>query len=64
MNNLIPNPKVRAWIYGVLVAAGPLAVFYGWMSEQEVALWLGAVAAALGNGLALANVPSDPAGRE
>lgn len=58
MNRLIPNPAVRAWLYGLLIAAGPLTVFYGLMSEQEVALWLGVAAAALGNGLALANTPT------
>lgn len=56
-NTIIPNAKVRAWIYGVLVAAGPLAVFYGLATQEEVALWLGVAASALGNGLALANTP-------
>ena len=60
MTNLIPNPKVRAWIYGILVAAGPLAVIYGLVSAEEVALWLGVAAGALGNGLALLNTPTKP----
>jgi hypothetical protein len=58
MNNIIPSPAVRAWIYGVLIAAGPLAVFYGLATEHEVVLWLGVAAAALGNGLAVANTPT------
>ena len=41
MNKIIPSPAVRAWIYGILIAAGPLAVFYGLATAQEVALWLG-----------------------
>lgn len=57
MNRYIPSPEVRAWIYGVLAAAAPLAVVYGLLTEQEVALWLGVISAALGNGLALLNVP-------
>lgn len=33
--------KLRAWIYGVLVAAGPLASFYGLLTNEEIVLWLG-----------------------
>lgn len=33
--------KLRAWIYGIIVAAGPLVVFYGIATADEVALWLG-----------------------
>lgn len=58
MNRYMPTPAVRAWIYGVLAAAAPLAVVYGLLTEQEVALWLGVVSAALGNGLALLNTPT------
>lgn len=57
MDKIIPSPAVRAWVYGLLIAAAPLAVFYGIVTEQEVALWLGVASAALGNGLALANTP-------
>lgn len=54
----MPTPAMRAWIYGVLAAAAPLAVVYGLLTEQEVALWLGVISAALGNGLALLNTPN------
>jgi hypothetical protein len=57
LNNIIRSPKTRAWVYGILIAAGPLLVFYGVFSEAELALWLGVASAALGNGLALANTP-------
>ena len=53
---------VRAWIYGIIVAAGPLVSFYGLASEEEVALWLGLGATVLGvpgGGLALANLTPD-----
>ena len=40
--------KVRAWLYGVFVAAGPLVVFYGLATADEVALWLGLGGTVLG----------------
>lgn len=58
MDRYMPTPAMRAWIYGVLAAAAPLAVVYGLLTEQEVALWLGVISAALGNGLALLNTPN------
>jgi hypothetical protein len=58
-NRFITSPRVRAYIYSVGVAAGPLAIFYGLMTSEEVALWLGLGAAglALPSALALANTP-------
>lgn len=59
-NRWIPNPAARRWLYGVLTAAGPLVVFYGLASAQEVVLWLGLGATILGTpaaALASANVP-------
>lgn len=35
------HKKLRGWLYGVIVAAGPLVTFYGLASADEVALWLG-----------------------
>ncbi|QIN94319.1 holin [Arthrobacter phage BlueFeather] len=60
----IPSPKVRAYVYRVAVAAGPLVLFYGWMSAEEVALWLGlgGTALALPSALALVNTPKDGGG--
>lgn len=60
-NRFIPSPKVRAYIYSVGVAAGPLVIFYGLATAQEVALWLGfgGTALALPSALALANTPKD-----
>ena len=37
----IPSPRARAYVYSILVAAGPVALFYGLMSAEEVAVWLG-----------------------
>lgn len=55
----IPSPRLRAYLYGVLVAAGALLVFKGVMTAGELGLWLGLGGAVLGLGnvLALANTP-------
>lgn len=59
MNNIIPSPAVRAWIYGVLVAGSLVAVGYGLITAEQGNLWLTLAGAILGlsNGLALANTP-------
>lgn len=59
-NRWIPSPEVRAWVYRVLAAVGPLVVFYGWATADEVALWLGLGGTILGTGpaaLAAVNTP-------
>ncbi len=52
---LIPDEKVRAYIYRVLVGVAPIVVLYGAATESEVALYLSAAATILGVGLAAAN---------
>lgn len=47
--------EYRARIYPTLTALSALAVLYGVASEQEAALWVAAISAILGNGLAAAN---------
>lgn len=42
----------RAWLYRVILAAGTVALVYGWASGKEVAAWVGFAAALLGNGVA------------
>jgi hypothetical protein len=37
----MPNEKVRAYIYRILLAVSPLVAFYGLLSTDELALWLG-----------------------
>lgn len=58
----IPSPKARRYVYGVLASLGPVTLFYGVMSAQEVVLWLGTAQTVLGLGpaLALANTPGGP----
>lgn len=60
MNAIITNPKVRAYIYGVLVAAGAVALVYGLVNVEQLGVWLALGGAVLGlsNGLALANTPT------
>lgn len=56
----ITNPKTRAYIYGVLVAIGAVALVYGLVNAEQLGVWLALGGAALGlsNGLALANTPA------
>ena len=53
------NPKYRAWLYGVFLAASPIAVYYGLVNDTEAGLWLSVIGTILGvsNALALSNVP-------
>lgn len=56
------SPTTRKYIYSVLVAAVPVAVIYGLVSQEEASVWIGLGAAILGvagHGLALANTPKD-----
>lgn len=55
----IPSPAVRAWLYGVMVAAGGVAVVYGLLTIEQLGVWLVLGGALLGvsNSLALANTP-------
>lgn len=58
MNNIITNPAIRAYIYGILAAAGAVALVYGLVTEEQLVVWLALGAAVLGNGLALVNTPT------
>ena len=52
--------EVRGWLYRVAGAAGLVLGGYGLVDDAKLALWLGLVAAVLGNGLASANSPIKP----
>lgn len=59
-NKWIPSQRARRWIFTVLGAFGPIVVFYGLASAEEVALWIGLASTVLVTpALALAeqNVP-------
>lgn len=51
----IKNNTTRAYIYGILVAVGAVVLIYGYVTQEELAVWLALGGAVLGNGLALAN---------
>lgn len=51
------TPKIRAWIYGVLLTGIPLLIAYGVLDEQNAPLWVALAAAVLGQGMALAHTP-------
>lgn len=53
------TPTVRAYIYRVLLAAGAVAAFYGWLSQEEILAWGGLVAVVL-NILPTANTSIKP----
>lgn len=59
----IPSPRLRAYLYGILVPAGALLVFRGIITAGELGLWLSLAGAvlAVSNGLALANTPANTA---
>ncbi len=40
--------RVRAWLYDILIAAGPILGAYGLVSQNEIALWVALGAAVLG----------------
>lgn len=54
----ITNPKTRAYLYGIGIAASPLAVGYGIINAEQSGLWVSFLGAVLGinNSLALANL--------
>lgn len=61
-NRCIPSPAVRRWVFRSIAAAGPLVLFYGLATAEEIALWLGLGATILGTPgatLASVNVPKD-----
>lgn len=60
MNHIITNPQIRSYIYGIMIAAGAVALVYGLVNAEQLGVWLALGGAVLGlsNGLALANTPN------
>lgn len=54
--------KYRAYIYRILVALAPVALLYGWLSAEEVAVYIALGGTILGIGLAAANTPTSEDG--
>lgn len=61
-NTIIPGltPAVRAWIYGVIIAAVPLLTAYGLLDDSKAAVWVAVAAAVLGLGTSAAHVKATP----
>lgn len=58
-----PTLAERRWIYGVLLAAGGVALTYGWVNGEQLGSLLTLAGALLGvGGLALANPTKDSSG--
>lgn len=56
----MPSREVRKALYGICLAAVPLLVFYGVISEDAAPLWIAMIGAVLAPSLALANLtPKD-----
>ena len=56
MGKFIKSETGRRWLYGIALAAVALAAFYGLITQESTALWVGIVAALLGLPVASANV--------
>lgn len=54
----MPSPRVRAYIYGIAVAALPILIAVGVVSKEDAPLWIAFAGAVLVPGLALANTPT------
>jgi len=57
-NRWVPSPKVRRYLYRVVLALGALALFYGYVSGESLPLFLALAAAMLDITLADANTPT------
>lgn len=49
------SERARAYYYGIVTAAAPVAVFYGVIEDQAAPLWIGLAASVFGTGMARVN---------
>jgi 4-amino-4-deoxy-L-arabinose transferase-like glycosyltransferase len=56
----MPNERVRAYLYRVIVAALPILTAYGIVNDTDVPLYVALAAAILSTGLATANTSTRP----
>jgi len=59
---MIQDPKVRAYIYGVVLAVIPLLQFFRLIPGEAVPLIVNIVTAVLGTGAAALALPNTPTG--
>lgn len=43
----MPSEKTRAYIYRILLAVSPVIAFYGFLTQEELTLWLGVASTVL-----------------
>lgn len=43
----ILTPRRRRWLYGIAAAVAPVAIIYGYVTEQQAVLWLNLAGALL-----------------
>lgn len=55
VGSIVP-PHVRRWLYGIAAALAPIAVVYGYVTDQQAVLWLNLAGSVLFT-LALGNTP-------
>jgi len=61
MISKITSREARKWIYAVCLAAVPLLVFYGVISEDAAPLWVAMIGAILAPTMALTHLtPKEP----
>lgn len=56
-HDVIP-PRLRNYLYPIVLAGGALAAGYGYVTDEQAALWVGLAAALLGNATSTAYRPS------
>lgn len=55
---IVPT-AVRRWLYGIAATVAPLAVVYGYVTDQQAALWLNLAGSVLFI-MAVGNTPARP----
>lgn len=53
------TPKVRSWLYGIILAVIPILGIYGYVDHTTAPLWVALAAAILGMSTAVAHMPSN-----
>ena len=51
------TPQLRAWLYGITTALGPLLTIYGIVDQATAPLWIALAASGLGTSTALMHTP-------
>lgn len=65
-NKWVPRPELRAWLYGIGIAAAAVLIGYGIITAEQGDLWVSLLGAILGvsNAVAARNLPRQAASAE